>query len=53
MKKRVIIPVVIISGIVIFGVLATALNPVVYRKSFMLGNDKMSVVPHILKRSVP
>lgn len=48
MKKSVIIPVSVIAGIVIIGILAAiVLNPVVYRKSFMLGNDKMSVVLRI------
>ena len=48
MKKRVIIPISVIAGIVIVGILAAiVLNPVVYHKSFMLGNDKMSVVLRI------
>lgn len=48
MKKSVIIPVSVIAGIVIIGILAAiVLNPVVYCKSFMLGNDKMSVVLRI------
>lgn len=45
MKKRIIIPIVVIAAVLIVGTLVViAFSPVVYHKSFMLGNDKMSVV---------